>query len=400
MAHLRSKYRDSGHMFAITTWSFGISVCLFIFGGVCMNPALALCQAIVGLIPWSSVAPFAIAEMLGGVAGACIAWLIYADNFRASEGEVDGVAIRPPNKIAATDRPALHTTATIASDETTTERNPMINHLCAEFASTAHMIVFGVGEHCDITHKGRKYRYSGHIFAITTWSCVIIECLFIFGGVCMNPAMALCQAIVGLIPWSSVAPFAIAEMLGGVAGACIAWLIYAVDFRASEGEVDGVAIRNIFSTNPTPESYNLVRNFCIEAFATFVFLTGILAIAAQAGDNHLALGIGVGLLVWAVGMGLGGVTGFAMNHGNRRGPARLGRGHGPGRRDRLRHEPGARPRPPHRLPAAAYSQQGGQQLALRPGGARHRPVRRRRRCRAVHHFRSGHRVLTEALPHP
>ena len=102
--------------------------------------------------------------------------------------------------------------------------------------------------------------------------------------------------------------------------ACIAWLIYADDFRASEGEVDGVAIRNIFSTNPTPESYNLVRNFCIEAFDTFVFLTGILCIAAHAGDDLLGLGIGVGLLVWAVGMGLGGVTGFAMNQARDLGP--------------------------------------------------------------------------------
>ena len=34
-----TKYQGSGHMFAITTWSFGISVCLFVFGGaVCMNP--------------------------------------------------------------------------------------------------------------------------------------------------------------------------------------------------------------------------------------------------------------------------------------------------------------------------------------------------------------------------
>ena len=39
------------------------------------------------------------------------------------------------------------------------------------------------------------------------------------GGVCMNPAMALCQVIVDLISWSSVVPFAIAEMLGGVADA-------------------------------------------------------------------------------------------------------------------------------------------------------------------------------------
>ena len=74
----------------------------------------------------------------------------------------------------------------------------MINHLFAEFASTALMIAFGVGVHCDITLKGSKYRDSGHMFAITTWSFGISVCLFIFGGVCMNPAMALCQAIVGL----------------------------------------------------------------------------------------------------------------------------------------------------------------------------------------------------------
>lgn len=196
----------------------------------------------------------------------------------------------------------------------------MINHLFAEFAATALMIVFGVGVHCDITLKGSKYRDSGHMFAITTWSFGISVCLFIFGGVCMNPAMALCQALVGTIPWTSFVPYSIAEMLGGIAGACLAWLIYADDFKASEGEVDAVSIRNIFSTNPTPESYNLVRNFLIEAFDTFVFLTGILCIATQAGDNLLALGIGVGLLVWAVGMGLGGVTGFAMNQARDLGP--------------------------------------------------------------------------------
>lgn len=50
-----TKYQGSGHMFAITTWSFGISVCLFVFGGaVCMNPAMVLAQCIVGLVPWGS----------------------------------------------------------------------------------------------------------------------------------------------------------------------------------------------------------------------------------------------------------------------------------------------------------------------------------------------------------
>lgn len=78
-----TKYQGSGHMFAITTWSFGISVCLFVFGGaVCMNPAMVLAQCIVGLVPWSSCIPFMIADMLGGFVGAVIAWLMYADELR------------------------------------------------------------------------------------------------------------------------------------------------------------------------------------------------------------------------------------------------------------------------------------------------------------------------------
>ena len=194
-------------------------------------------------------------------------------------------------------------------------------NLFAEFASTALMIVFGVGVHCDEVLKGSKYRGSGHLFAITTWAFGITVCLFVFGGsVCMNPAMALCQAIVGLIPWSSLVPYAIAEMLGGVAGAVVAWALYADDFKASEGVVDPVAVRNIFSTNPTSESYDLPRNFFVEAFDTFVFLTGILCIASRAGDDIIAVAISVGLLVWAVGMGLGGVTGFAMNQARDLGP--------------------------------------------------------------------------------
>ena len=194
-------------------------------------------------------------------------------------------------------------------------------NLFAEFASTALMIVFGVGVHCDEVLKGSKYRGSGHMFAITTWAFGITVCLLIFGGaICMNPAMALCQAIIGLIPWTSLVPYIVCELLGGIFGAVIAWVLYADDFKASVDEVDPVAVRNIFSTNPTSESLDLPRNFFVEAFDTFVFLTGILCIASRGGDNIFAVAVGVGLLVWAVGMGLGGVTGFAMNQARDLGP--------------------------------------------------------------------------------
>lgn len=160
----------------------------------------------------------------------------------------------------------------------------MLTKLLCEFGATALMIIFGVGVHCDTVLKGTKYQGSGHMFAITTWSFGISVCLFVFGG------------------------------------AVIAWLMYADEFKASEGVVDPIAQRNIFSTNPTTEGTNYARNFFCEAICTFVFISAILAAANRAGENVLMLAICVGLIVWAVGMGMGGITGFAMNQARDLGP--------------------------------------------------------------------------------
>ncbi len=193
----------------------------------------------------------------------------------------------------------------------------MMHNLLNEFLSTGLMILFGVGVHCDDVLNKTKYHGSGHIFAITTWSFGITACLFIFGGVAMNPAMALAQAILGLIPWSSFIPYTLAEFAGAFAGALLAYFMYADHFKASEDTIDGVATRNIFSTNPNLR--NLPRNWMVEMIATTIFLSGILAIVAKfekLGWTPLL----VGLLVWAIGMGLGGTTGFAMNQARDLGP--------------------------------------------------------------------------------
>lgn len=163
----------------------------------------------------------------------------------------------------------------------------MLTKLLCEFGATALMIIFGVGVHCDTVLKGTKYQGSGHMFAITTWSFGISVALFIFGG---------------------------------FVGAVIAWLMYADEFKASDGVVDPIAQRNIFSTNPTTEGTNYARNFFCEAICTFVFISAILATASRASENVLMLAICVGLIVWAVGMGMGGITGFAMNQARDLGP--------------------------------------------------------------------------------
>ena len=167
------------------------------------------------------------------------------------------------------------------------------------------MIIFGVGVHCDTVLKGTKYQGSGHMFAITTWSFGISVCLFVFGGaVCMNPAMVLAQCIVGLVPWSSCIPFMIADMLGGFAGAVIAWLMYADEFKASEAS--STLLPSATSSRPTYyRGHELCSQLLLRGHLHLCVHQRHPAAASRAGENVLMLAICVGLIVWAVGMGMG-----------------------------------------------------------------------------------------------
>lgn len=137
-----------------------------------------------------------------------------------------------------------------------------------------------------------------------------------FGNVCINPAMALTQVILGNMTWGTFFPVVIAEMLGGIIGALIVYVMYADSFKHSYGKIDGDTIRNIFSTAPAVR--NLPRNFFVEFFDTFLFISAILAVSEIKTPGIVP--IGVGLIVWAIGMGLGGPTGFAMNQARDLGP--------------------------------------------------------------------------------
>src|SRR5271165_6242375 len=103
---------------------------------------------------------------------------------------------------------------------------------------------------------------------------------------------------------------------GGFLGALLVYLCYEDHFTASAGKIEPVRIRNIFSTSPGIR--DLPRNFFTEFFATFIFIAAILGITRL--HNPAIEPVLVGLLVWAIGMGLGGTTGFAMNLARDMGP--------------------------------------------------------------------------------
>lgn len=192
----------------------------------------------------------------------------------------------------------------------------MLHQLLSEFLGTALMVIFGVGVHCDVVLNDTKYQGSGHLFAITTWAFGITISLIIFGNVTLNPAMAFVQVLLGNMTWLQFFPTALVQVLGGIVGSCLVYVLYADSFKSSYGHIDNVTIRNIFSTLPAVR--NLPRNFFVEFFATFIFLASILAISRV--QTPGVVPIAVGLLVWAIGMGLGGPTGFAMNLARDMGP--------------------------------------------------------------------------------
>lgn len=89
-----------------------------------------------------------------------------------------------------------------------------------------------------------------------------------------------------------------------------------IAFKASTDEISPITIRNLFCTAPAVR--NLPRNFFVELFDTFIFISSILAISEIKTPGIVP--IGVGLLVWAIAMGFGGPTGFAMNLARDMGP--------------------------------------------------------------------------------
>ncbi|MDR2660656.1 MAG: aquaporin family protein [Lactobacillaceae bacterium] len=89
----RSKYKGEGELFAITAWGFGISVSLWIFGDVFINPSMAIAQVILGHVTIIQGLVYSISEILGGVVASIIIFIMYKDQFDASQ-DIDPVRLR------------------------------------------------------------------------------------------------------------------------------------------------------------------------------------------------------------------------------------------------------------------------------------------------------------------
>ncbi|MBA9076661.1 MIP/aquaporin family protein [Rufibacter quisquiliarum] len=195
----------------------------------------------------------------------------------------------------------------------------------AEVIGTMFLILLGGGVVANVVLKGTKGNNSGWMVITTGWALSVFAGVVIAGpysGAHLNPAVSIGLAIVGKFSWSLVAPYIAAQMLGAILGAFLVWLLYKPHFDSTE---DPLAQLAVFSTGPAIR--HPVSNLFSEAVGTFVLIYVILYITTpEMGDQKTPIGMGslgalpVTFLVWAIGLSLGGTTGYAINPARDLGP--------------------------------------------------------------------------------
>ncbi|MCD7935510.1 MAG: aquaporin family protein [Tannerellaceae bacterium] len=182
-----------------------------------------------------------------------------------------------------------------------------------EFIGTAILILFGAGVCANVNLTKTLGHKSGWIVITFGWGFAVFVAAFIsgpFSGAHLNPAVTVGLAIAGTFS-GSIAGYIIAQLLGAILGATLVFIMYKPHF---DEEPDPAAKLGTFATGPAIKSW--FSNFMSEFLGTFMLIFGIL----YAAGAEIAGPLPVGLLIVAIGMSLGGTTGYAINPARDLGP--------------------------------------------------------------------------------
>ena len=198
----------------------------------------------------------------------------------------------------------------------------------SEFVGTAVLILIGVGVSANVSlSKSLGYR-GGWLLACFGWAFGVFTGASIAwrSGGQLNPAVSIAQSLTDpeAQGWDLTGLFIVAQVLGALTGALLAYLAYKKQFDThDEPENTGGA----FFTAPTVRApaWNVVS----EAIATFVLVFFVIE------SSPLEVGVGDGLfddsksalgyaatafVILAIATGLGGPTGYAINPARDLGP--------------------------------------------------------------------------------
>lgn len=200
----------------------------------------------------------------------------------------------------------------------------------SEFMATAVLVLFGNGVVANVLLAKSKGQNSGWIVIATGWALAVAMAVYMFGrvsGAHINPAVTVALATIDGLPWSQVPGYILAQLLGGIAGSVIVYLAYFAHWEPTEDKALKLAC---FSTSPAVR--RSIPALVTEFIGTAVLIFGVLALgkvalgapeSAEAWAHAVGTWFGpllVGLLVFAIGLSLGGPTGYAINPARDLGP--------------------------------------------------------------------------------
>ncbi len=198
------------------------------------------------------------------------------------------------------------------------ERNVQVTTFLAEIIGTALLVLLGDGVVANVVLSGTKGEKSGWIVISFGWAMAVFIGVFTiasFSGGHLNPAVTLALAIAGKFSWEKVPAYITAQMIGAMIGAFLVWLVYRDHFGATENKNLKLGV---FCTGPAIR--NAPVNFISEAVGAFVLVFAVLYISAPKVGLGSLDALPVALVVLAIGLSLGGTTGYAINPARDLGP--------------------------------------------------------------------------------
>lgn len=197
----------------------------------------------------------------------------------------------------------------------------------AEIIGTFFLILIGNGVVANVVLQGTKGNNGGWIVITTGWALAVFIGVVVaapFSGAHLNPAVSIALAVSGKFAWGSVPWYILGQMIGAMLGSFVVWAQYRNHYRRTS---DADTKRATFCTGPAIKDW--MSNLLSEIIGTFALIFVIFYFSdpiLDVGDAQTPIGMGslgaipVSLLVFAIGLALGGTTGYAINPARDLGP--------------------------------------------------------------------------------
>lgn len=187
-----------------------------------------------------------------------------------------------------------------------------------ELIGTAFLILLGDGVVANVVLNKTKGNNGGWIVITVGWAMAVFVGVYTsaaHSGAHLNPAVSVAMAAAGKQEWTLVPTYIAGQFAGAMLGSLLVWIAYKKHFDET---TDADAKLAVFCNSPAIR--NTIANLGTEIIGTLVLVLGVFLISGADVKLGSLDALPVALLVLAIGLSLGGPTGYAINPARDLGP--------------------------------------------------------------------------------